>query len=165
APEQQIAFYGGDPDNFEYPRYDLDICIFRVYEKDQPAKVEHYLKWSPNGSKEGDLVFVSGHPGRTNRLNTTAELEYLRDVGFPFLMQRLNRWEVLLGAYSARSEENARIAKEFYFSVQNSRKARVGGLAGLLDPELMARKQAEEKKLQDGWKKTGSPDAKSPWER
>jgi hypothetical protein len=165
APEQQIAFYGGDPDNFEYPRYDLDICIFRVYENDKPLKAEHYLKWSPNGSKEGELVFVSGHPGRTNRLNTTAELAYLRDVGFPFLMQRLNRWEVLLAAFSARSEENARIAKEFFFSVQNSRKARVGGLAGLLDPELMARKEAEQKKLQDAWKKNASSGASSPWDR
>ena len=84
APEQQIAFYGGDPDNFEYPRYDLDICLFRVYEDGKPAKIDNYLKWSKNGSKEGDLVFVSGHPGRTDRMNTVAELEYLRDIGYPF---------------------------------------------------------------------------------
>ena len=91
APEKQIAFFGGDPDNFEYPRYDLDVCFFRVYENDKPVKCEHYLKWSPNGSKEGELVFVSGHPGRTNRQNTVAELEYLRDTGYPYLLQRLNR--------------------------------------------------------------------------
>ena len=96
APEQQIAFFGGDPDNFEYPRYDLDICFFRVYEDGKPAKIEHYLKWSPAGAKEDELVFVSGHPGRTNRLNTVAELEYLRDTGYPYLLQRLNRLEVLL---------------------------------------------------------------------
>ena len=79
APEFDIAFFGGDPDNFEYPRYDLDVCFFRAYEDDKPAKIEHYLKWSAGGSKDGDLVFVAGHPGRTDRLNTVASLEYLRD--------------------------------------------------------------------------------------
>src|SRR5207247_813241 len=112
APEQQIAFYGGDPDNFEYPRFDLDICLFRVYEDGKPAKIDHYLKWSKGGAKEGELVFVSGHPGKTDRLNTVAELEYLRDVGYPFIMQRLNRLEVLLSAWSARSTENERRAKD-----------------------------------------------------
>jgi hypothetical protein len=149
APEQQIAFYGGDPDNFEYPRYDLDMCFFRVYEDGKPAKIEHYLKWSKNGVYEKQLVFVSGHPGRTNRLATMAELDYLRDKGYPYVLQRLNRWEVLLGSFSGRSEENARQAKEFLFGVQNSRKARIGGLAGLMDPQLMARKKAEETRLKE----------------
>jgi hypothetical protein len=149
APEQQIAFYGGDPDNFEYPRFDLDMCFFRVYENDKPAKIEHYLKWSKAGAADDELVFVSGHPGRTDRQNTVAELEYLRDLGFPYVMQRLNRLEVLLMAFSGRSEENARRAKEMFFGVQNSRKARVGGLAALLDPSLMEKKQYAEKKLQD----------------
>jgi Peptidase S46 len=147
APEQQIAFYGGDPDNFEYPRYDLDICFFRVYENDKPAKIEHYLKWSKEGCGDGELVFVSGHPGRTNRLNTVAELEYLRDVQYPRTLQRLNRLEVLLTAYSARSDENARRAREDLFSVQNSRKARIGGLAGLMDPAITAKKKTAEQKL------------------
>src|SRR5713226_250930 len=80
APEVAIAFFGGDPDNFEYPRYDLDICIFRVWDDDKPAKIEHYLQWSPAGCKDGELTFVSGHPGRTDRLNTVAHLEYLRDL-------------------------------------------------------------------------------------
>src|SRR6185369_15632123 len=75
APEQDIAFYGGDPDNFEYPRFDLDICFFRAYENGAPAKVENYLKWSKAGATEGDLIFVVGHPGHTNRLNTVAQLE------------------------------------------------------------------------------------------
>jgi hypothetical protein len=149
APEQQIAFYGGDPDNFEYPRYDLDICFFRVYENDKPVHPEHYLRWSKAGAGEGELVFVSGHPGRTDRLDTMDELHYLRDRGFPYLLQRLNRLEVLLSSWSGRSDENARKAKELLFGVQNSRKARIGGLAGLLDPYIMAKKEAAEKALRD----------------
>lgn len=149
APEKNIAFFGGDPDNFEFPRFDLDMCFFRVYENDQPLKCEHYLKWSPAGAKEGELTFVSGHPGRTSRQNTVAELEYLRDVGFPFLMQRLNRLEVLISAWVARSEENRQKGEDELFGIQNSRKARIGGLGGLLDPKIMARKMAEEKRLRD----------------
>ena len=86
APEQDIAFFGGDPDNFEYPRYDLDICFFRVYEDGKPAKIEHYLKWSPAGASDDDLVFVAGHPGKTDRLNTVAHLEFLRDTVLPAAM-------------------------------------------------------------------------------
>ena len=165
APEQQIAFYGGDPDNFEYPRYDLDICLFRVYEGGKPVKVEHYLKWSKGGAKDDELVFVSGHPGHTDRLNTVAELEYLRDTGFPFLLQRLNRLEVLLGAWSERSEENRRRAKDFFFGVQNSRKARVGGLAGLMDPAIMSKKKVEERKLKAAVAKNPElKDAASAWD-
>src|SRR5262245_19332737 len=147
APEQQIAFYGGDPDNFAYPRYDLDCCFFRVYEDGKPAKIEHYLKWSKEGPKDDELVFVSGHPGKTDRLTTVAELEYLRDIGFPYLMQRLNRWEVMLSVYSGQGMEHERKAKDFLFGVANSRKARMGGLAGLQDPAVMAEKKAYEKKL------------------
>src|SRR5947208_10206535 len=101
APEQQIAFFGGDPDNFEYPRYDLDICFFRAYENGQPARLQHYLKWSERGTAENDLVFVSGHPGRTSRLLTVAELEYLRDSHLPKRLRRLVRNEVLLSSYIA----------------------------------------------------------------
>src|SRR5687767_11082370 len=106
APEKQIAFFGGDPDNFEYPRFDLDVCFFRIYENDQPVKCEHYLKWSANGSKDGELIFVSGHPGSTKRQNTMAEIEYNRDVAYPYLLQRLNRLEVLVGVWVERSEQN-----------------------------------------------------------
>ncbi len=166
APEQQIAFYGGDPDNFEYPRYDLDCAFFRVHEEGKPVKLEHYLKWSKDGAKDNELVFVSGHPGRTNRLNTIAELEYLRDIGYPFLMQRLNRWEVMLQAFSGRTEENARQAKEFFFGVQNSRKARIGGLAGLLDPELMGRKKEQEKKFRaEAAQNPKLANARSSWDK
>jgi hypothetical protein len=149
APEQQIAFFGGDADNFAFPRYDLDVCFFRVYEAGKPAKIEHFLKWSPHGARENELVFVTGHPGHTDRLNTVAELEYLRDVLYPFALQRLNRLEVMLSVYSGQSEEHERKAKDFLFSVANSRKARDGGLAGLQDPALMAKKRAEEKSLRE----------------
>ena len=165
APEKQIAFFGGDPDNFEFPRYDLDVCFFRVYENDKPLRPEHYLTWSQSGSKEGELVFVSGHPGRTNRQNTTDELKYLRDTGYPYLLNRLNRLEVLLGSWGARSERNAQRAEDEYFSIQNSRKARIGGLAGLMDPTLMGRKVAEEKRLREFIEtkaKTASPGSE-PW--
>jgi hypothetical protein len=155
APEQQIAFYGGDPDNFEFPRFDLDMCFFRVYEDGKPVHPEHYLKWSPAGSKEGELVFVSGHPGRTNRQDTLAELEYIRDLQYPTQMALLNRREVLLGSWSERSEENRRRAKEDFFRIQNSRKARIGGLGGLLDPQIMARKAADEKRLREFIAKQG----------
>jgi hypothetical protein len=144
APEQQIAFYGGDPDNFEFPRHDLDICLFRAYENDKPAKVENFLRFSPTGAKDGELTFVSGHPGRTGRLLTVAELEYLRDSGLPFRLNNLKRHEVLLRNWSERTEENARRAKDDFFSVQNSRKALDGMVAGLLDPELMSAKEKAE---------------------
>jgi Peptidase S46 len=165
APEQQIAFYGGDPDNFEYPRFDLDICIFRVYENGKPAVIKDYLKWGTKGIKKDDLLFVSGHPGRTSRLATLAELHYMRDTSFPFLMQRLNRWEVMLSSFSERSDENRRQAKEFFFGVQNSRKARIGGLQALLDPKLMIARQKEETRLKAAYADTRKGAGPSPWER
>jgi hypothetical protein len=153
APEQQIAFFGGDPDNFEFPRYDLDICLFRAYEDGKPAKVNNYLRFSPKGPREGDLVFVTGHPGGTRRLLTVAELENLRDLVVPFRLQMLNRREVLLNSWSERSPENARRAKDLLFGVQNSRKALNGNIGGLLDPTLMSAKERAEaefkSKLQD----------------
>lgn len=139
APEQQIAFFGGDPDNFEYPRFDLDVAFVRAYENGKPAKVSHYLKWSTAGTRDGDLVFVTGHPGRTQRLLTVAELEYIRDHTQPEALERLYREEVSLLAWSGRSAENARRAKDELFGIQNSRKARVGGLGGLQDPAFFAR--------------------------
>lgn len=147
APEEQIAFYGGDPDNFEYPRFDLDICIFRAYENGQPARIQHYLQWSKSGPAENELVFVSGHPGRTDRLRTMAELAYLRDVEYPRALERLKRLEVLLGSWAARDAENARRARTDLFGARNGRKVRDGALAGLLDPNLMQRKRAAEQQL------------------
>ncbi len=147
APEQAIAFFGGDPDNFEYPRYDLDICFFRVYEDDAPARVDHFLTWSDHGAEDGELIFVAGHPARTDRLNTLDHLEFLRDCVEPAALNVLRRREVLLQTWSERSLENARRAQDDLFGIQNSRKARLGGLAGLQDPHLLGRKQAAEEQF------------------
>jgi len=144
APEQDIAFFGGDPDNFEYPRFDLDVCFFRVYENDKPVKIEHFLKFSPSGAKDGELVFVSGHPGRTNRLNTMAHLEFIRDRVFPSGLNVIRRREVMLRVFSERSDENARRAKRELFRYCNWRKARLGALAGLQDPVIISGKRAAE---------------------
>ncbi len=149
APEKDIAFFGGDPDNFEYPRYDLDVCFFRVYEDGKPAKVKDYLKWSKAGAKDGELIFVSGHPGRTNRLDTVKHLEFLRDVAFPATLDMIRRREVALRNYAERGLENARQAQDDLFSYQNSRKARLGGLAGLQDPTIMDQKRREESTLRE----------------
>ncbi len=147
APESDIAFFGGDPDNFEYPRYCLDICLFRVYENDKPAKIEHFFEWSPKGAADGELVFVSGHPGRTSRLFTVAALEFLRDVALPFRLAELRRHEIVLQQYGLDSPEATRRAKDELFSVQNSRKALSGMLRGLQDPRLVADKLAREEAL------------------
>jgi hypothetical protein len=149
APEVDIAFFGGDPDNFEYPRYDLDVAFFRVYEDGKPLKPQHWFKWSPAGAAEGELVFVSGHPGSTDRQNTVAQLKYQRDFSLPKILDLLRRREVMLQQYAARSPENARVAQEDLFGVQNSRKAYGGKLAGLLDPAVFAGKEAEEKRIRD----------------
>ena len=149
APEFDIAFFGGDPDNFEYPRYDLDVCFFRAYENGKPVRPKHYLKWSPTGSKEGELTFVAGHPGRTSRLFTTAHLEYLRDRSIPFILDLLHDREAGLNEYGKLGPEQLRQSKEELFGIQNSRKAREGGLKGLKDAALMARKAADEKALRE----------------
>src|SRR5262249_8230974 len=117
------------------------------YENDKPLKTEHYLTWSEAGCKDGELIFVSGNPGRTNRLNTVKHLEFFRDLDYPFRLNLIRRREVNLRAFSDRSLENARRARDELFSYQNSRKARLGGLAGLQDPALMARKKKAETEL------------------
>src|SRR5436853_2025775 len=153
APEQQIAFYGGDPDNFEYPRFDLDICIFRAYENGQPAKVEHFLKWNSDGPKDGELTFVSGHPGKTDRQLTYDELADMRDHEVPYLLNMFNRREVFFTAFAARTFENARRVREDLFGIQNNRKRYDGYLAALLDPEIDRSLKAREQKLRDAMAK------------
>ena len=147
APEQQIAFFGGDADNFEFPRYNLDVCFFRAYENGKPARVPHHLTWSRQPVATGDLVFVSGHPGHTDRADTLRELLSMRDRQIPFSLATLNRLEVMLDAYADEGPEERRQAMGDLFGVQNSRKAREGILAGLLDPRFIARKRASEEKL------------------
>jgi Peptidase S46 len=147
APEQQMAFYGGDPDNFEYPRFDLDICIFRAYENGQPAKIEHYLKWNSSGPSDGELTFVSGHPGRTDRQLTIDELADRRDREVPTWLQMFNRREVMLLAWGQRSFENARRCRDDLFGDQNNRKRYGGYMAALLDPEIWSALENRAEKL------------------
>ncbi len=165
APEFGIAFFGGDPDNFTYPRYDLDITFFRVYENDKPAHIDNYLKWSPTGVKEGDLIFVSGHPGNTGRLLTMAQLEFLRDVQYPAALKLFARRIALLQDFSKQSEENARIAQEEIFGLQNSQKAITGYQSGLTDKSIMDQKAADEAKLRAAFKADPkNAGASDPWE-
>ncbi|HVJ06127.1 MAG TPA: S46 family peptidase [Candidatus Saccharimonadales bacterium] len=147
APEAQMAFFGGDHDNFEYPRYDLDITYFRVYENNKPVHLTNYLKWSATGTKAGDLVFVSGHPGGTERLLTMAELNYLKDVQTAYVIDLLTRRDKVLHDFAAKSAENARVAGDDIFGVENSLKAYKGRRGGLEDKELMDKKAADEQKL------------------
>ncbi len=165
APEFDAAFFGGDPDNFTYPRYDLDITFFRVYEDGHPAHLDNYLHWSKAGVKDGDLVFVSGHPGSTSRLQTMAQLEFTRDVVYPRNLAFYARRIAVLQEFSKQSEENARIAKEDIFSLQNSQKAVTGYMTGLTDKSIMDVKASDETKLHAAYKadpkNAGKPD---PWD-
>jgi Peptidase S46 len=165
APEFDTAFFGGDPDNFTYPRYDLDITFFRVYENGKPGHLDNYLKWSSTGVKEGDLIFVSGHPGNTGRLLTMAQLEFMRDVQYPGTLKFLTRRIGVLQEFSKQSEENARIAKEDIFGLQNSQKAIAGYQSGLLDKSIMDQKAADEARLRAAFKADSKgAGAADPWD-
>ena len=155
APDADIAHFGGDPDNFEFPRFCLDMCFFRAYQDGKPARVEHFLKWSEAGAKEDALVFVSGHPGRTSRLNTVAHLEYFRDEAYPHTLALLRRQEVLMKTYSDRSAENARRATGEYLGVQNGRKLYVGMMDGLQNPAILGQKRDEERELRTAIESSG----------
>ena len=144
APEQQAAFFGGDPDNFTYPRYDLDMAIFRVYENGKPLHTDNFLKWSAKGAAPGELVFVSGHPGSTERDDTVAQLLLERDVLGPAVTEYLQRRINAAQAFSAQGEEQAREVGSTLFYLQNSLKVYLGRRDALADPAILAKKQAEE---------------------
>jgi hypothetical protein len=163
APEYPMASFGGDPDNFTYPRYDLDCAFFRVYENDKPAHLDHYLKWSATGVKENDLVFVSGDPGSTGRLLTMAQLEYLRDVDYPARLNVYRKVDDALHKFGDESAENARLVTEDIQAYENSFKAITDFLHGLRDKDLMAGKATEQAKLRADFK-AKNPSAPDPWE-
>lgn len=147
APEASTAFFGGDADNFEYPRFCLDVTLFRVYEDGKPAKIEHFLKVDPNGAKDGELVFVSGNPGRTRRIFTSDALKFQRDHRMPMTLDLLRRKENLLQQYAFGGPEQQRRARDEMFGIQNSRKAYTGQQEGLLDPAFIESKVAYDRNM------------------
>ena len=147
APEAQAAFYGGDPDNFTYPRFDLDFAFFRVYEDQKPVHPKEYFRLKPEGAKEDELVFVLGHPGSTDRLKTIRQLEYERDYHMPTRLQILASRRKAFYAYASLGLEQARRSKDIIFGIENSIKAISGELEGLRDPKLMHSKASQEKEL------------------
>jgi len=147
APEAAIASFGGDVDNFEFPRYNLDLSFFRAYENDKPAAVKHFFKWNETGPAEGDLAFVTGHPGTTNRLETLAKLKHRRDFTLPYSLYRLRTFEAALTQYSEADPEQRRQAATDLHRAANARKATSGQLQGLLDPKIMEEKLNSEVEL------------------
>jgi len=164
VPEFQAAFFGGDPDNFNYPRFNIDMALVRVYENDQPVKVANYFKWSRAGAKDGELVFVTGHPGSTSRLNTVAHLESLREVSIPLILRMLESRRAMLKRYMTQGDEQTRRAQNELNSIENSIKVYKGQVGGLNDARLMTRKRLAEQELRrsieaDALKKTEYGDA------
>ena len=149
AVEEQTAFFGGDYDNFTYPRYDLDVAFFRAYEDGKPAKTPHYFKWSATGASDGEFVVLPGNPGSTARLLTLAQIQYQRDVGNPLVKQVWTSRRDALLRYAERGAEQARQAGATTRSLNNSLKRLVGQQQGLMNPRMMAKKEAEEKTLRD----------------
>ncbi len=147
APEFSVAQFGGDPDNFNFPRFDFDIGLLRAYEGDKAAATPDYLRWSANGSKDGDLVFVSGNPGGTSRELTMSQMDFERDHFFPNVMPSLAEYRGQLEQFVLRGPEQAREAKEDLFFVENSFKALFGEQQALLDPQFMAVRQQQEQHL------------------
>ena len=142
APELQMGYFGGDWDNFTYPRYDLDCSFFRVYDEDgKPLKTQYFYKWSKDGAGEGEPTFVVGNPGRTSRLNTAAQLEFNRDIQYPFIAGMLNDRVDVLRAYADRHPEKREEMINQIFGIANSQKAYNGMLAGLRNDVLMQRRR------------------------
>jgi Peptidase S46 len=163
APEFAAAFFGGDPDNFTFPRYDLDITFFRIYENDKPVHLDHYLQWSKAGVKDGDLIFVSGHPGGTDRLKTVAQLQFLKNTAYPAFLALCERRIAMLQKFSAESAENARIAQEEIFGLQNSQKAINGEEEGLKDPSVLSQIDTAERERERAFMQK-HPSDPNPWQ-
>ena len=145
APEQQAAFFGGDPDNFTYPRYDLDMALFRVYDENgKPLHSENFLKWSAKGAAPGELIFISGHPGSTQRQDTMAELSFERELVEPSLIEYLKRRIAAAEEFATKGEEQRRLVASTIFSLQNGLKAYIGRTDALGDKAIIAKKQADE---------------------
>ena len=144
APEQQAAFYGGDPDNFTYPRYDLDMALFRVYENGKPLQTDNFLKWSAKGAAPGELIFISGHPGSTERDDTVAQLLLERNETEPAFIEYLERRIAAAQAFAAQGPEQARLVGTTIYSLQNSLKVYIGEADALADKAILSRKQAGE---------------------
>ena len=149
APEEQAAFFGGDYDNFTFPRFDLDFAFLRVYENGQPAKTPNYFKWSEAGASDGEFVVVSGYPGSTARLLTVSQLAYQRDVGNPLQIAVWEKLRSALEGYSKLGDEQFRQASPGMRSYANSLKRLAGQQDGLLNPRQFAKKAAEEKDIRD----------------
>jgi hypothetical protein len=148
APEKSVGFFGGDTDNFEFPRFCFDAAFYRVYSGGKPYVPTAFFPFSPSGVGEGELVMVFGHPGRTQRLLTAADVRFRRDVELPLSLSSLFRAEGWLRAFANRGAEQARVAQTDIFGVANSRKAQLGQLGGLLDPGTMALIEARDDQLQ-----------------
>ena len=171
APEARLGDFGGDSDNFVFPRFGLDFSLLRVYEKGEAIKPTHFLKWAKTGVRDGDLVFAAGHPGSTDRLVTVAQLAYDRDIRYPLMLASANRARRVLQEYSARSPESARRAAEMLVGTENWLKAMTGAYKSLREPELMAAKTDEEARLRksfvpaagqtDPWMKIESRDSEA----
>lgn len=147
APESQLAFFGADRDSITYLRYGLDVAFLRAYENNRPADTPHYLKWSAEGVKDGDLVFASGNPQGTSRLWTSAQLAFYRDTALPFTLSRLQSRIQALSTFAAKSDDNLRAAQPVLTAFLTSYKLAAGKLIGLRDDRLIARKTVFEGKI------------------
>ena len=161
APEGRLGFFGGDPDNFVFPRFALDFALMRAYEKGEAIRPAHFLKWARTGVKDGDLVFAAGHPGSTDRLVTVAQLVHDRDIRYPLMLASANRARKVLQEYSARSPESARRAEDNLAGTENWLKAMIGAYKALREPELTAAKTDEETRLRKSFVPTA--DHPDPW--
>lgn len=147
APEFQAAFFGGDPDNFNFPRYALDAAFLRAYEDGKPVATPNHLKWSAEAPKDGEATFVAGNPGTTQRLLTISQLERLRDQQIPVTLIQSSELRGRLTEYSTQGEEEKRVALDPIFGLENSFKVYYGQLGALTDPAFMGKKRAEEAEL------------------